>query len=105
MKIKYYLLLSFLLVSVGLFSFVNEDEPLKKLFSNFQNFNANHTQEKVYLHTDKPYYAIGDDIWFKAYVVDAQTLTSTPQSNILYVDLIDGRDSIKKTLRIPLNLV
>jgi TonB-dependent SusC/RagA subfamily outer membrane receptor len=104
MKIKYYLLLSFLLVSLGLFSFVNEDEPLKKLFSNFQNFNATHTQEKVYLHTDKPYYAIGDDIWFKAYVVDAQTLTSTPLSNILYVDLIDGRDSIKKTLRIPITL-
>lgn len=104
MKIKYYFLLSFLLISVGLFSFVNDDDPLKKLFSNFQNFNSTHTQEKVYLHTDKPYYAIGDDIWFKAYVIDAQTLTSTPLSNILYVDLIDGRDSIKKTLRIPLVL-
>lgn len=24
--------------------------------------------EKVYLHTDKPYYTIGDTLWFKSYL-------------------------------------
>jgi len=33
-------------------------------------------QEKVYLHTDKPYYySAGDDIWFNAYIVNAATHT------------------------------
>ena len=102
MKTKYYSIISTLLVSVGLFGFISDDEALKKFFTNFQNYTQTHAQEKVYLHTDKPYYAIGDDIWFKAYVLDAQNLGPTSQSNILYVDLINSRDSIKKTLRIPL---
>ena len=29
--------------------------------------------EKVYLHLDRPYYSAGDDIWIKAYLVDAVT--------------------------------
>jgi hypothetical protein len=27
--------------------------------------------EKVYLHTDRNYYYSGEDIWFKAYLIDA----------------------------------
>ena len=102
MKTKYYFIFFIMLVSIGLFGFVRDDEALKKFFSNFQNYTQTQPQEKVYLHTDKPYYAIGDDIWFKAYVLDAQNLGPTTQSNILYVDLINSRDSIKKTLRLPL---
>jgi len=30
--------------------------------------------EKVYLHLDRPYYSAGDDIWIKAYLVDALTI-------------------------------
>lgn len=102
MKKKFYFIIFIILTSFGLFSFMQEDDPLKNLLENFQRFHAENQQEKVYLHTDKPYYAIGDDIWFKAYVVNAKTLGPSPLSNIIYVDLINGRDSVKKTLRIPL---
>lgn len=102
MRTKFYSAIFFVLVSFGLLSFAQDTDPLKQLILNFQKFTTENVQEKVYLHTDKPYYAIGDDIWFKAYVVDAKTLTPSPQSNFLYVDLINGRDSIKKTLKIPL---
>jgi len=44
--------------------------------------------EKVYLHTDRNYYAAGDDIWFKAYLINAQTGTRINTSNNLYVELI-----------------
>ncbi|OAQ40246.1 hypothetical protein A5893_04645 [Pedobacter psychrophilus] len=87
---------------IGFVGFIADDDLLKKALESFQKYQETNIQEKVYIHTDKPYYAIGDEIWFKAYVVDAQTLTPTSQSNILYVDLINGRDSVKKTLRIPL---
>jgi TonB-dependent SusC/RagA subfamily outer membrane receptor len=84
------------------FGFISNDDLLKKLLDNFATYHQKNIQEKVYIHTDKPYYSIGDEIWFKAYVVDAQFLTPTPQSSILNVDLINQKDSIKKTLRIPL---
>ena len=51
-------------------------------------------QEKVYLHTDKPYYASGERIWFRAHVVDAASLRSRTKVNCVFVDLFDVRDSV-----------
>lgn len=44
--------------------------------------------EKAYLHIDRSYYASGDNIWFKAYLVNAQTNFNINTSNNLYVELI-----------------
>jgi hypothetical protein len=44
--------------------------------------------EKVYLHLDRTIYSIGDNIWFKAYLVDNSTLTLSDSSQTLYVELI-----------------
>ena len=52
-------------------------------------------QEKVYLHTDKPYYLKGDTIWLKGYLVDAQThRMEDAQSRFLYVELINRKDKV-----------
>jgi hypothetical protein len=29
--------------------------------------------EKIYVHTDKPYYSVGDDIWFSVYLINGVT--------------------------------
>ncbi len=58
--------------------------------------------EKVYLQTDKIVYAYGDTIWFKGYAVSGQYHQLSSLSGVLYVELIDGRDSIKKSLKLPL---
>ena len=44
--------------------------------------------EKVYLHTDRSTYYIGEDIWFKAYLIDARDHSLTNHSQNLYVELI-----------------
>lgn len=44
--------------------------------------------EKAYLQIDRSYYASGDNIWFKAYLVNAQTNFNINTSNNLYVELI-----------------
>lgn len=44
--------------------------------------------EKVYLHTDRDTYFAGDDIWFKAYLVDAMDHLLSNHSNNLHVELI-----------------
>lgn len=56
--------------------------------------------EKVYLHFDKPYYAVGDTVWFKGYVTTALNAPS-PISKILYVELISDRDSLVTSLKLP----
>ena len=44
--------------------------------------------EKVYLHTDKDVYAIGDTIWFKCYVANKSLLSNYPESKFVYVELV-----------------
>lgn len=61
-----------------------------------------HFAEKVYLHIDRTNYNSGDDIWFKAYVVDA--LFNKPITNVsnLHVELISASSTIiqSRVLRI-----
>jgi hypothetical protein len=50
--------------------------------------------EKVYVHTDRTYYASGDDIWFKAYLVSGQSNEPINTSKNLYVQLVDPNANI-----------
>jgi hypothetical protein len=50
--------------------------------------------EKVYLHTDRNSYYSGDDIWFKAYLIDASYRLLTNHSSNLHVELISPASKI-----------
>ena len=63
------LTLSFLILFIfSLSAFIRHDGPIDRLIAVLGQWATTHPQEKVYLHTDRPHYAIGDTIWFKAYV-------------------------------------
>ena len=76
------------------------EDPLVDLLKKLEEFTKKYPQEKVYLHLDKPYYAIGDDIWFNAYTINAKTNEPTNISNVLYVELINEKDSVTKHLKL-----
>lgn len=54
-------------------------------------------QEKVYLHLNKPYYSLRDEIYFKAYLSNAHNHQASPLSKVIYVDLIDPEGAIMKS--------
>lgn len=54
-------------------------------------------QEKVYLHTDKPYYYPGEIVWFKAYLTYGLPAVKDSLSRLLYVELIDQNKNIVET--------
>jgi TonB-dependent SusC/RagA subfamily outer membrane receptor len=83
-------------------AWIAREDPFNELLKKLEEFAKKYPQEKVHLHLDKPYYAIGDDIWFKAYVTDTKTAALTTLSQILYVELIDEKDSLKQQLKLPL---
>lgn len=100
---RFLLVLSIGLISVFSFSaFIIDDDPFTALLKKLEEFTKKYPQEKIYLHLDKPYYAISDDIWFKAYVVDSRTSAPSTISNILYVELVNERDSIKKQIKLQM---
>ncbi|WP_354002120.1 MG2 domain-containing protein, partial [uncultured Phocaeicola sp.] len=52
------------------------------------------SRELVYLQTDKGIYETGEDLWFKTYVMDAQSLALSERSKTLFVEMLNARDSI-----------
>ncbi|MGE8423352.1 MAG: carboxypeptidase regulatory-like domain-containing protein, partial [Sphingobacterium siyangense] len=55
----------------------------------------------VHLHFDKPYYAVGDTLWFSTYL--SRNLAEYEPSKIAYVEVLNSRDSLIQTLKIPLD--
>ncbi len=82
--------------------FKMQEDKIKELINRFEDISQKAYQEKIYLHTDKPYYAIGDEIWFKAYLLNAKNLMPSSKSNIMIVELINADDKLYKRIKIPL---
>ncbi|MBG6235185.1 hypothetical protein IWX76_001753 [Pedobacter sp. CAN_A7] len=83
-------------------AFKINDDPFSLILKKMEAYVQTHPQEKVHLHLDKPYYAIGDDIWFKAYVINTQEGAPSLLSKSLYVELLNESDAIKYQLKLPL---
>jgi hypothetical protein len=49
-------------------------------------------QEKLYLHLDRPVYACGEVIWFKAYATDGAMHMPLGMSKVAYVELLDAEN-------------
>ncbi|WP_285058048.1 hypothetical protein [Pedobacter ginsengisoli] len=86
----------------SLSAFISDDGPIERLIAALGQLAATHPQEKVYLHTDRPHYAINDTIWFKAYVTIGGQHHLSAKSGSLYVELVNEKDSVAQLLKLPL---
>lgn len=96
MKTKVNTILAQLMISGLLFFSAGDPNDFDKLLSNLEKQTFDYVQEKVYLHLDRPYYSVGDDLWFKAYTVAGPNHTPTPLSENLFVELIDPTGRVVK---------
>jgi hypothetical protein len=95
-------ILALALISLFSFAFISKGvDPVDKIVTALQRWNETNPQEKVYLHTDKPYYVVGDTIWFKAYITVGNKHQLSALSGALYVDLITESDSLAVALKLP----
>jgi hypothetical protein len=61
---------------------------------NASNTDDSSTIEKVYLHTDRDIYYPGDDIWFKAYLIEVSDMLLSDHSYNLHAELISPSSKI-----------
>lgn len=101
MRKTYRSLLLVMIPLIALFSF-SAEEPFEIFLSKIDAFANDNTSEKVHLHFDKPYYSIGDEMWFKGYVVSTNQNELSTRSKVLYIDIRDDQDSLRKKLVLPL---
>ncbi|SMG07429.1 hypothetical protein SAMN05660862_0276, partial [Sphingobacterium psychroaquaticum] len=96
--------LFFIFLFAGLSLQVNAQQkpaiPINTVVEKVQKYFGVYPVEKVHLHFDKPYYAVGDTLWFKTYL--NHNLYEYNPSKIVYVEVLTSRDSLIQTLRVPL---
>ncbi|NMH89751.1 TonB-dependent receptor plug domain-containing protein [Flavivirga algicola] len=81
------------IVLIALLSFTGFNN-FRKLVLEKLEARTNDYPEKVYVQTDKPFYATDDDIWYTAYLVNGITHKRSDKSRVIYVELINDKDSI-----------
>ncbi len=65
-----------------------------KVLERFKELYRRGVDEKLYLQFDKPYYAAGDTMWFKGYLVNAITTAPMLKSQYIYVELADSKGAL-----------
>lgn len=61
-------------------------------------------REKIYVHFDKNTYLSQDTLWFKAYLVNATSLSYSQISGLIYTDIINANGEVVATLSLPTNM-
>ena len=85
------------------FDFNFFDDPfIKELKNKLNLYNSSFTEEKVYLHFDKPFYKPDDDIWFSAKVLKSTDHSASNISSILHVELLNPRGSVEQKVDVSI---
>ncbi len=79
---------------LGGYSQTQENSYNEKILGKLASYAMKHSPEKVYLHTDKHIYTNGETIWYKAYLVDGILHKASEKSEIIYVELWNGDDTL-----------
>ncbi len=75
-----------------------ENEFIKDLKSKLELYNKEFPEDRLYLHIDKPFYEPGDDIWFSAYIRNAENMKPSDKSDIIHVELINPKGNVEKKI-------
>lgn len=67
---------------------------IDSLFASVSRQLSGYPCECVYLQTSKGIYETGEDMWFKAYQLDAQSFGLSDRSKTLYLQMVDSKDSV-----------
>ncbi len=81
---------------------LDQDPFIQQIITGLKKSKLPSSGEKVYLHTDRPFYASGETLWFNAFVVNLATHVPSNISGVLYVDLISPEGNIVQNKRLKI---
>lgn len=79
---------------------VNDSYP-KQVFRQLLNLIQQRPEEKVYLHTDRDHYDVGERVWFRAFLTNSFNHKASNMSRFVYVELRDRQDSLYCRIKVP----
>lgn len=94
MKIFKKLILAFIVFANTKAIAQTEQKSLDMLAGSFIKTLRSDGRKKILLQTDRWYYIAGEDIWFSAYCINSLSHKISHHSKIVFVDLVNDKDSI-----------
>lgn len=79
---------------LGGYSLAQDNSYNEKVLGKLATYAMKHSPEKIYVHTDKSIYTNGETIWYKVYLVDGILHRASEKSEVVYVELWDGDDTL-----------
>lgn len=83
-----------LVIILGISGVATTQNSMDTLLASISSRFLDHPSELVYVQTNKGIYETGEDLWFKAYQLDAQSYGLSGRSQTLYLQMINNRDSV-----------
>jgi len=84
--------------------YAQEEDPVgKQIAYNLKAQQNFRTHEQVFLRTDREFYTAGEDLWFRAWAFENQSLLPKPYSRVLYAELISPENKLLKRLMLALD--
>lgn len=94
-------LIMLLLISISSVAYTGSVYNIGTINNNLEkSYLLSSYREKIYLQTDKKIYFTDENIWLKAFLVDATTHHTDTLSEYIYVELADKSDSIHARVKI-----
>jgi hypothetical protein len=82
-----------LFLALPLWGFGQDDAMVKSIGQRFGLYTERAIQEKMYLHLDRPFYLIGETMWFKAYNFDGASHRFLDLSKVAYLEVLDNENN------------
>ena len=67
-------------------------DPPSSRETQFKDYRNNVLQEKIFVHTDKPFYLAGEILWCKLYCVEGSSHIPLDLSKVAYIELLNKED-------------
>jgi len=102
MKKPYSILVALFFCLACLTAFKRAEDPVERIVNILDKLLKDNPVEKVHLSFDKPYYATGDTIWFRASVLVGNAHKLSALSGVVYAEFLNQTDSVIYRHRLPL---
>jgi len=73
--------------------YAQDDAMLASIRQRFGLYTERAVQEKLYVHVDRPFYLVGETIWFKAYNLNGATHKFLDLSKVAYLEVLDTENN------------
>ncbi|GGG84005.1 hypothetical protein GCM10007415_16440 [Parapedobacter pyrenivorans] len=78
-----------------------QSNSIDSLVSGLTSFRSDFPREKLFIHRDRSDYLSGDTLWYRGYVLRADTHVPGDSIDVAYVEVIDGDDKVVKRVSAP----